>query len=115
MPTYDYRCGHCGHTFELRQGFDADSVSTCPVCHQEARRLFHTATIIYKGSGFYTTDYKHNHVSPPGNSSDGSSHRGSSKGEESPKEKVPKEESPKDESGSVTTAEPQKEAASGEA
>ncbi len=114
MPTYDYRCGHCDHIFELRQGFDAESVSTCPVCQQQAKRLFHTATIIYKGSGFYTTDYKHNHVSAPGNSSDGSSHQESSKGEESPKSKG-EESSKKEESGSVKTAEPQKESASGEA
>ena len=58
MPIYDYQCGSCGHRFELRQGFDAEPVAECPKCAGAARRRFHVPTVIYKGSGFYTTDYK---------------------------------------------------------
>ena len=57
MPTYDYECLSCGHRFELKQSFDADPNGTCPLCEGEARRKFHPVPVIYKGSGFYTTDY----------------------------------------------------------
>ena len=58
MPTYVYTCGKCGHQFELRQGFDAEPEQECPQCHYTARRTFHAVGVIYKGSGFYTTDYR---------------------------------------------------------
>lgn len=59
MPIYDYQCQDpgCGHQFELRQGFDADSVTRCPVCQGQASRLFHPVPIIFKGSGWYVTDH----------------------------------------------------------
>ncbi|MDY6911215.1 MAG: zinc ribbon domain-containing protein [Chloroflexota bacterium] len=57
MPIYEYQCTSCGHNFEERQGFDADPVNTCPKCRSDARRLFKPAPIIFKGSGFYVTDY----------------------------------------------------------
>ena len=58
MPLYDYECLSCGHVFELRQSFDADPNGECPRCEGASRRKFHAVPIIYKGSGFYTTDYK---------------------------------------------------------
>ena len=85
MPTYDYRCNHCGHAFELRQGFEADPVEVCPVCRKQARRLLHVPAIIYKGSGFYTTDYKNNHVSSPASAKNGASSSEPSKSEAPPK------------------------------
>lgn len=85
MPTYDYRCSSCGHTFELRQAFDADPVTVCPKCHQEVRRLFHAPAIIYKGSGFYTTDYKRSHANSSDYSKEDSDSKDSSKSEESTK------------------------------
>ncbi len=66
MPTYDYECENCGYRFELRQSFDADSDGICPRCQGRTRRKFHSVAVIYKGSGFYTTDYKRNGYSPPG-------------------------------------------------
>ena len=59
MPRYDYECSSCGHVFELRQSFDDEARGTCPLCSGLSRRKFHPVPIIYKGSGFYTTDYKH--------------------------------------------------------
>ena len=59
MPRYDYECLSCGHVFELRQSFDADPEGACPLCEGMSRRKFHAVPIIYKGSGFYTTDYAH--------------------------------------------------------
>ena len=56
MPTYSYQCSSCSHQFELRQSFDSEPEHECPVCSNKARRLFHPVGVIYKGSGFYTTD-----------------------------------------------------------
>lgn len=60
LPLYDYECISCGHKFELRQGFDAEPVSECPECNGRSRRKFNAVAVHYKGSGFYTTDYKNN-------------------------------------------------------
>jgi len=56
MPIYEYECNECGHRFELRQGFDEEPVSLCPECRGRARRRLSKIAVIYKGSGFYTTD-----------------------------------------------------------
>ena len=71
MPIYAYRCGGCDYLFELRQGFDADPEQPCPRCKSAARRRFHAPSVIYKGSGFYTTDYARSGSSS--SSGDGSS------------------------------------------
>ena len=85
MPTYDYQCSGCGHTFELRQAFDADPVTACPKCRDRVRRLFHAPAIIYKGTGFYTTDYKRSQASSPDYSKEDSASSDSSKSKESTK------------------------------
>jgi putative FmdB family regulatory protein len=60
MPTYEYRCEGCGHEFEELQSFKDEPLKVCPKCHEERlRRLFGTgAAILFKGSGFYETDYR---------------------------------------------------------
>ncbi len=60
MPTYDYVCEGCGHTFELFQSMSAKHISKCPKCKKaKAKRLIGCgAGIIFRGSGFYTTDYR---------------------------------------------------------
>ena len=60
MPTYDYECTACQHKFEKFQSITASPVRTCPACgKRKVRRLIGTgAGIIFKGSGFYTTDYR---------------------------------------------------------
>jgi putative FmdB family regulatory protein len=65
MPTYDYGCGKCGHTFEVFEGITAEGPRTCPRCGLGgARRLISTGSgFIFKGSGFYTTDYKRSSAS----------------------------------------------------
>ena len=63
MPLYDYECGSCGHRFELRQRFGADRFTDCPICSGHSKRKFHPVPIIYKGTGFYTTDYAHKNFS----------------------------------------------------
>ena len=56
MPIYEYECGLCSFRFEMKQGFDEEPGAMCPQCQGEARRLFHSAPVIFKGSGFYITD-----------------------------------------------------------
>jgi putative FmdB family regulatory protein len=60
MPTYDYECDACGHKFELFQGINDPVQKKCPECKKsKLRRLFGTgAAIMFKGSGFYQTDYR---------------------------------------------------------
>lgn len=59
MPTYDYTCQDCGHTFEVFQRMDARKLGKCPRCGGKLKRLIGTgAGIIFKGSGFYATDYR---------------------------------------------------------
>jgi putative FmdB family regulatory protein len=60
MPTYEYECDACGHRFELFQSITDEPVKKCPDCGKsKARRLFGTgAAIMFKGSGFYQTDYR---------------------------------------------------------
>ena len=60
MPTYDYQCNACDHTFELFQSIKDPVKRKCPECgRNKLRRLFGTgAAIIFKGSGFYQTDYR---------------------------------------------------------
>ncbi|MDG2385036.1 MAG: zinc ribbon domain-containing protein [Pirellulaceae bacterium] len=60
MPTYDYECDACGHEFELFQSISEPVKRKCPECgKQKLRRLFGTgAAVVFKGSGFYETDYR---------------------------------------------------------
>lgn len=60
MPTYDYLCDACGHQFELYQGINDEKKRKCPECRKlKLRRLIGTgAAIVFKGSGFYQTDYR---------------------------------------------------------
>jgi putative FmdB family regulatory protein len=59
MPTYEYECGQCGHRFEHFQGMSEAPLTVCPECGGAVRRLIGTGGgIIFKGSGFYATDYK---------------------------------------------------------
>ena len=59
MPTYDYKCKKCGYQFELFQSMSADPIKICPKCKGEVVRLIGPgAGPIFKGNGFYQTDYK---------------------------------------------------------
>ena len=57
MPRYDYRCTECASEFELVQKFSEAGQGECPDCGGAGQRVFHAVPVIYKGSGFYTTDY----------------------------------------------------------
>ncbi len=60
MPTYDYECEACGHAFEVFHSITAKAIRKCPECKKlKVKRLIGTGGgIIFKGSGFYQTDYR---------------------------------------------------------
>ena len=59
MPTYEYRCEDCGHEFEAFQRMTEAPVKKCPVCSGQVKRIISGgAGFIFKGSGFYITDYR---------------------------------------------------------
>lgn len=60
MPTYDYECGACGHATEIFQSFSEKPKRKCPECGAlKLKRLIGSgAGVIFKGSGFYETDYR---------------------------------------------------------
>jgi putative FmdB family regulatory protein len=91
MPTYDYRCENCGHHLDAFQSITDAPLTTCPHCEANAlRRLIGAgAGIIFKGSGFYETDYKRN--------------RASSSGKRKPASEKPKKESTSDSSSKPKT------------
>ncbi len=62
MPTYEYKCTRCGFEFEEFQSIAAESLSICPKCKGRVQRKISGGTgLIFKGSGFYITDYKKGH------------------------------------------------------
>ncbi len=56
MPTYQYACNACSHEFEVVQSFSDDSLTTCPECDGEIRKIYSAVGVVFKGSGFYKTD-----------------------------------------------------------
>jgi putative FmdB family regulatory protein len=59
MPTYDYRCKECGHQFQTLQRMTDEPLSECPECAGTLKRLIGAgAGLLFKGSGFYITDYR---------------------------------------------------------
>jgi putative FmdB family regulatory protein len=63
MPTYEYECLECKKRFEVFQSIKDKPITTCGACNGRVRKLFGTAGIIFKGSGFYVNDYKKNGAS----------------------------------------------------
>ncbi|MBI4846261.1 MAG: zinc ribbon domain-containing protein [Candidatus Omnitrophica bacterium] len=66
MPTYDFKCSDCGHVFEVFQKMNDKPLAKCPKCKKKkARRMIGAGIgIIFKGSGFYETDYKRKENKP---------------------------------------------------
>ncbi|WP_282005528.1 FmdB family zinc ribbon protein [Propioniciclava sinopodophylli] len=56
MPTYQYRCADCGRELEVVQKFTDASLTECPGCTGDLRKVFNAVGVVFKGSGFYATD-----------------------------------------------------------
>ncbi len=86
MPTYEYRCADCGHTFDTVQSFTDDALTECPECGGRLKKVFGNVGISFKGSGFYRNDSRGSakstsaSTSPSTSSSEGSSSVGADSG-----------------------------------
>lgn len=100
MPTYEYQCRECGHSFDEYQSITADPLVVCPKCgkHSLKRVMGTGGGLIFKGSGFYLTDYKKN----------GSSASTTPAKKEQPGEKKSTESKPSSAGTSAGTATPEK-------
>jgi putative FmdB family regulatory protein len=58
VPIYGYRCSSCGHQFEIQQRMSDEPLKVCPKCQGKLTKVLYPTGVIFKGSGFYTTDYK---------------------------------------------------------
>lgn len=87
MPTYDYKCDACEHAWELFQSIKAEPEKKCPACgKKKARRLIGAgAGLIFKGSGFYLTDYRSKSYNDAAKADKSASESASSKSDSSAK------------------------------
>lgn len=70
MPTYEYACDSCGNRYEKRESFSASPRQKCPKCGKTAQRVIFAPPIVFKGSGFYSTDSRGSSGSDDGASPD---------------------------------------------
>jgi putative FmdB family regulatory protein len=104
MPTYGYRCGNCGHQFEIVQRISDQPLTTCPKCQGKLSKMLYPVGISFKGSGFYTTDYKGAGKSSAG-ASNGSASTSDGSGDTKPDAKPESKPDTKPESKSDTKTE----------
>jgi putative FmdB family regulatory protein len=82
VPTYEYVCVSCGNHFDTVQSFSDPPLERCEICGGQLRRVFHPAGILFKGSGFYSTDNRRAgsgaSKSKPGEKSERSGEKGKS-------------------------------------
>ncbi len=85
MPTYEYACKECGKTLEVFQSFSEKPLKKHDECGGELKKVFHARGIVFKGSGFYTTDSKGSKPSEKSDSSKKSTSDSKSKASKKPK------------------------------
>jgi putative FmdB family regulatory protein len=88
MPTYSYRCTACDQAFDIQQAFSDESLTVCPACEGELRKVFNTIGVTFQGSGFYRTDSRAEAQGKSGGKS------ASLPAKESAKKETPKKETP---------------------
>ena len=102
MPIYGYRCSQCGHELEVFQSMSDQPLRVCPECSGALRKLLYPVGVHFKGSGFYTTDYK---SAADSASKNGSSASGESGGSEGSSEKKSDSSSEKTSASAAPSAE----------
>ena len=107
MPTYGYRCSTCGHEFEIRQKITDQPLKACPECQGKLAKILYPVGISFKGSGFYSTDYKGS-----GNGTAGSSNEraAAADGSSASKAEAPSESKPDKKSESKSDSKTEKKA-----
>jgi putative FmdB family regulatory protein len=109
MPTYEYTCRDCGHTFEIVQSMLDEPLTMCPECGGSLRKVFAPPAISFKGSGFYATDHGKK-AKRTGEAAGDGEKKGEKTGAATGKDGGPKDGGPKDagteKSAKATTKEP---------
>ncbi|MSS45154.1 zinc ribbon domain-containing protein [Cutibacterium sp. WCA-380-WT-3A] len=95
MPTYQYQCNDCGRDLEVVQKFSDPALTVCPSCEGSLRKVFSAVGVVFKGSGFYSTD---NHTKGASRAATGDSSSSASS------ESTPKSESTSSSPSSSTKA-----------
>jgi len=97
MPTYDYKCDNCNNIFEFFQSMKDDPMTLCPECgHEELKKQVSLpAGLIFKGTGFYLTDYAKKKTSPSTNSSNTSTESNTAKSDSKPSNDKPEKKESK--------------------
>ncbi len=113
MPTYEYRCENCNHEFEQFQSITAKPLRKCPECGKNklARLIGTGAGIIFKGSGFYETDYRSESYKKAAESEKGATKSDGKKDDKSKGKSESKESKPAASSDSATKAKDKKKTA----
>jgi putative FmdB family regulatory protein len=70
VPIYEYLCQDCSYKFELKQSITEDPVATCSKCGKSVSRIISPPAIMFKGNGWYVTDYSDKMKPPTGDSND---------------------------------------------
>lgn len=84
MPTYQYRCSECGEDLEAVQKFSDPALTECPNCGGRLRKVYNAVGVVFKGSGFYSTDNRSGSNAAKASATNGSSESsGSSTGDSS--------------------------------
>lgn len=102
MPTYQYQCRNCGHELEEFQSITEPPSTHCPQCNTESllRIMGGGAGLIFKGSGFYLTDYKKTSTPPAAGAKSDASAKPAAKGSGSAAESSPAKSRPENKEGS---------------
>lgn len=106
MPTYEYECETCHHQFEVRQKFSDPPVKTCGKCGNGVRKLISAPGIMFKGTGWYVTDYSDKLKDPNRTPPSEGSEKGSEKSEKDGAKSGERAESPSAKREPGTTAPP---------
>ncbi|HEX2295817.1 MAG TPA: FmdB family zinc ribbon protein [Actinomycetota bacterium] len=93
MPIYEYACTSCGERTEAKQGFDDPPLEDCPHCGGKLRKLFSPVGVVFKGSGFYSTDAKSKSKPKPADKADPAKGDTAGKSEAKTDAPAPKKES----------------------
>jgi len=101
VPTYQYACRECDHTFEQVQSFSDDSLTVCPSCSGRLRKIFNAVGVVFKGSGFYRNDSRVT-ADPEGSSKNGADSSDDAKQKDGQKSGESEKTGSKTESGAGT-------------
>jgi putative FmdB family regulatory protein len=106
MPTYDYVCDGCGHQFEAFESIKAEPQADCPECKDKKlrRKIGPGAAILFKGSGFYQTDYRSESYKKAAKAEKSSSEPGTASKTEGTKTDTPKSDGGKSSTSSTSTS-----------